>query len=113
MTQLPRNTEPCEVLEAYDKVELNITGNGTHLAPWHTKLGFQPHPAIATLHTLSSDGGVVPCLQLVTTKVGIDPCFHVGLVLTLCRRTPSPSLSSVRMQMERSPARVQDERKRS
>ncbi|KAH9964099.1 hypothetical protein BC827DRAFT_49058 [Russula dissimulans] len=66
---LPRNAEPCEVLEAYDKVELNIAGNGTHLAPWHTKLGFQPHPAIATLHTLSPDGGVVPCLQLVVTKV--------------------------------------------
>ena len=69
MIQLPRNAEPCEVLEAYDKVELNIAGNGTHLAPWHTKLGFQPRPAVTTLHTLNPDGGVVPCLQLVVTKV--------------------------------------------
>ncbi|KAI9511878.1 hypothetical protein F5148DRAFT_178985 [Russula earlei] len=66
---LPRNAEPCEVLEAYDKVKLNITGNGSHLAPWYTKLGFQPRPAIATLHALSPEGGVVPCLQLVVTKV--------------------------------------------
>ncbi|KAF8481724.1 hypothetical protein DFH94DRAFT_405522 [Russula ochroleuca] len=29
-----RNTEAYEVLEACDKVELNIVGNGTHLAPW-------------------------------------------------------------------------------
>ncbi|KAI0299813.1 hypothetical protein BC826DRAFT_714100 [Russula brevipes] len=66
---LPRNTEPCEVLEAYDKVELNIAGNGTHLAPWYTKLGFQALPAVSTLHTLSPEGGIVPCLHLVVTKV--------------------------------------------
>ncbi|KAH9958901.1 hypothetical protein BGW80DRAFT_1372376 [Lactifluus volemus] len=66
---IPRDTEPCEVLEAYSKVELNLTGNGAHLAPWHAKLGFQQHPAIATLHKLSPDGGTVPCLELVVTKV--------------------------------------------
>jgi len=61
--------EPCEVLEAYDKLELTIAGNGTHLAPWHTKLGFQPYPAIATLNSISSDGGMIPCLELIVTKV--------------------------------------------
>ncbi|KAH9980761.1 hypothetical protein BJV74DRAFT_897318 [Russula compacta] len=66
---LPRNTEPCEVLEAYDKVELIVKGNGTHLAPWHAKLGFQPRPPMATLHTLSPEGGPVPCLQLVVYPI--------------------------------------------
>ncbi|KAH9170557.1 hypothetical protein EDB89DRAFT_1977284 [Lactarius sanguifluus] len=66
---IPRDVEPCEVLEAYDRVELIITGNGTHLAPWHTKLGFQPYPAIATLNSISSDGGMIPCLELIVTKV--------------------------------------------
>ncbi|KAH9058304.1 hypothetical protein EDB87DRAFT_1685476 [Lactarius vividus] len=66
---IPRDVEPCEVLEAYDRVELIITGNGTHLAPWHTKLGFQPYPAIATLNSISPDGGMIPCLDLIVTKV--------------------------------------------
>ncbi|KAI0297548.1 hypothetical protein B0F90DRAFT_1738028 [Multifurca ochricompacta] len=66
---IPRDVEPCEVLEANNKVELNITGNGTHLAPWHAKLGFQSRPAIATLHSISPEGGMVPCLELVVTKV--------------------------------------------
>ena len=61
--------EPCEVLEAYNKLELTIAGNGTHLAPWHAKLGFQPYPAIATLNSVSSDGGMIPCLELIVTKV--------------------------------------------
>ena len=67
--QISRDVEPCEVLEAYDRVELTISGNGTHLAPWHAKLGFQPYPAIATLNSLSSDGGMIPCLELIVTKV--------------------------------------------
>ncbi|KAI0275230.1 hypothetical protein BC834DRAFT_851763 [Gloeopeniophorella convolvens] len=65
---IPRDAEACEVLEAYDRVELNISGNGTHPAPWHAKLGFQPHPAIATLHSISPEGGVVPCLDLIVVK---------------------------------------------
>ncbi|KAF8274325.1 hypothetical protein EI94DRAFT_850937 [Lactarius quietus] len=66
---ISRDVEPCEVLEAYDKLELTIAGNGTHLAPWHAKLGFQPYPAIATLNSISSDGGMIPCLELIVTKV--------------------------------------------
>ncbi|KAI9453574.1 hypothetical protein BJY52DRAFT_1288754 [Lactarius psammicola] len=66
---IPRDLEPCEVLEAYDKVELTITGNGTHLAPWHAKLGFQPYPAIATLNSVNPDGGMIPCLELSVIKV--------------------------------------------
>ncbi len=71
------------MLEAYDRVELNIMGNGTHLAPWHAKLGFQPRPAIATLHALSPDGGIVPCLELVVTKECIYSYFRMGRVLTV------------------------------
>ncbi len=74
--QIPRDIEPCEVLEAYDRVELTITGNSTHLAPWHAKLGFQSYPAIATLNSLSPDGGMIPCLELIVTKVSACACIH-------------------------------------
>jgi hypothetical protein len=101
------------VLEAYDKVELIIAGNGTHPAPWHAKLGFQPRLAIATLHTLSPDGGVVPCLQLVVTKERICSYLRVGPILTLCRCIPLPSLSFARTAMETLRGRVLGERKRN
>ena len=57
-----RNTdsEPRQVPDAYDKVELNILGYGTQLVSWHAKLGFQPSPALATLHALSPDGESYP-----------------------------------------------------
>jgi breast cancer 2 susceptibility protein len=67
-------------LEAYNKVELDIAGNGTHLAPWYAKLGFQPRPSIATTHTLSPEGGMVPCLQLVVTKEGRFSYLHKRLM---------------------------------
>ncbi|KAI0059444.1 hypothetical protein BV25DRAFT_1901580 [Artomyces pyxidatus] len=67
--KLSRESEPCEVLEAYESCQLTLTGNGSHLAPWHAKLGFQAHPAIATLHSLTPDGGIVNQLDLVVQKM--------------------------------------------
>ena len=51
--------DPDEVLESFDVSFLVITGNGTHLAPWDAKLGFQRLPFVATLNSLTPDGGLV------------------------------------------------------
>ncbi|KAK7058475.1 hypothetical protein VNI00_002109 [Paramarasmius palmivorus] len=61
--------DPLEVLEAYNSVKLIINGNASHLAPWHAKLGFQQGPFIATLRSLSPDGGLVPVIDVVVTNV--------------------------------------------
>lgn len=61
-------SEPCEVLEAYGSHRLMFSGNSSHLAPWHAKLGFQPHPPIATLNSLTPDGGLVQLLDLTVIK---------------------------------------------
>lgn len=60
---------PMEVLDAYGSAHLVLSGNSTHLAPWHAKLGFQSAPFIATLRSLTSDGGVVPLADLIVTQV--------------------------------------------
>ncbi|KAF7307159.1 hypothetical protein MIND_00509500 [Mycena indigotica] len=61
--------EPQEVLEAYNSTKLQFVGNCTHLVPWHTKLGFQTSPWIATMRSLTADGGLVPALDVVLLKV--------------------------------------------
>ncbi|KAI1793117.1 hypothetical protein LXA43DRAFT_1060141 [Ganoderma leucocontextum] len=60
--------EPCEILEAYDSTYLDLSGNCTHLAAWHARLGFVKDPFIATLDSLTPDGGRVPAMDLVITK---------------------------------------------
>lgn len=96
--------EPSEVLEAYNSTTLLISGNSSHLLPWHTKLGLRPGPCISTLHSLTADGGVVAALDFVVIKVGYiynsvsSPC-----VLTDHDRhtlLPSSSLSRVKMGRE-------------
>lgn len=61
--------DPVEVLEGYEDVHLVLSGNSTHLAPWHAKLGFHKTSWIATLGSLSPDGGSVPLLDLLVTQV--------------------------------------------
>ncbi|KAF5368607.1 hypothetical protein D9758_002203 [Tetrapyrgos nigripes] len=61
--------DPMEILEAYNSVKLVICGNSSHLAPWDAKLGFQRAFNIATMHSLTPDGGLVPAMDLVVTKV--------------------------------------------
>ncbi|KAL0581056.1 hypothetical protein V5O48_000949 [Marasmius crinis-equi] len=58
-----------EILEAYTSCKLVLNGNSSHLAPWHAKLGFQSGPFIATLRSLTPDGGMIPVMDLVVTKV--------------------------------------------
>ncbi|KAF8527565.1 hypothetical protein BU17DRAFT_39718 [Hysterangium stoloniferum] len=61
--------DPMEILEAYDSVRLILSGNSTHLASWHTSLGFQSTPFVATLRSLTPDGGGVPLLDLIITNI--------------------------------------------
>lgn len=56
-------------MEAYNNTYLDLSGNSTHLAPWHAKLGFVKDPFIATLDSLTPDGGRVPAMDLIITKV--------------------------------------------
>ncbi|THH18249.1 hypothetical protein EW146_g2694 [Bondarzewia mesenterica] len=61
-------SEPCEVLDAYNSCHLILSGNSSHLAPWHAKLGFQPSPPVATLNSLTPDGGAVQLMDLTVVK---------------------------------------------
>ena len=89
MTQLGGDRkEPCEILEAYDNTYLDLSGNSTHLAPWHAKLGFVKDPFIATLDSLTPDGGRVPAMDLIVTKVMFGAStFGQALGLTSSRHT--------------------------
>lgn len=60
-----------EILEAYNSTKLVISGNSSHLVPWHTKLGFQRGPCVSTLHSLTADGGVVAAMDLMILKVSL------------------------------------------
>lgn len=61
--------EGSEVLDSYNSTKLVISGNSSHMAPWHAKLGFSPGPFISTLRSLTPDGGVVTAMDLVVVKV--------------------------------------------
>lgn len=63
-----------DVLKSFNSSSIIITGNGTHLAPWHSKLGFKGRPSIPTLNSLTHDGGVVP-LMFVTVKEALPLAF--------------------------------------
>ncbi|KAF8846093.1 hypothetical protein BDN67DRAFT_891569, partial [Paxillus ammoniavirescens] len=60
--------EGSEILEAYDSNVLLLTGNSSHMAPWHGKLGFQRGPFVATLNSLTADGGVVAVMMFEVIK---------------------------------------------
>ncbi|KAK7695063.1 hypothetical protein QCA50_002252 [Cerrena zonata] len=61
--------EPADILDAYDTVMLKISGNSSHLAPWHAKLGFQASPFISSLRSIGPDGGMVAVIDVVVEKV--------------------------------------------
>ncbi len=58
-------------MEAADSITLKIYANSSHLAPWHAKLGIQKDLFIATLDSLTPDGGLVGVMDLVIVKVRI------------------------------------------
>ncbi|KAI0094432.1 hypothetical protein BDY19DRAFT_901619 [Irpex rosettiformis] len=61
--------DAAEILEAGDSLSLRICGNSSHFAPWHAKLGFQRDPFVATLGSLTADGGVTSVLDVTIEKV--------------------------------------------
>ncbi|CAO1625733.1 unnamed protein product [Parajaminaea phylloscopi] len=63
------NAGPSDVLAAFDKAVLMLTGNGTSLAPWDARLGFHRTPMVATLRSLTADGGAVPCMNIVISRL--------------------------------------------
>ncbi|KAF9479433.1 hypothetical protein BDN70DRAFT_906293 [Pholiota conissans] len=65
---LTEKKDAMEILDAYSSTFLVISGNSSHLMPWHTKLGFTQGPCISTLHSLTADGGVVAALDFVIVK---------------------------------------------
>ncbi|KAG8870131.1 hypothetical protein FRC20_000369 [Serendipita sp. 405] len=67
-----------EVLKSFDSSSIIITGNGTHLAPWHATLGFVQRPSIPTLRSLTHDGGNVPF-----TFVTIDEVLPLAFIETV------------------------------
>ncbi|KIJ53490.1 hypothetical protein M422DRAFT_154724 [Sphaerobolus stellatus SS14] len=69
-----------EILEAYGDSHLVLSGNSTHMAPWHAKLGFQRSPSIVTLGSLSPDGGGVPIVDFIVTQ--IYPVGYIEFVMT-------------------------------
>ena len=72
------NKDPDEVLKSFDTSFLVISGNGTQLASWDVKLGFQRLPFIATLNSLTPDGGLV-----VMASVEVQNVFPIQYVETL------------------------------
>lgn len=69
LSQLNGSSEPAEVLQALDLSALCLEGNAVKLARWDARLGFAPRPFVATLRSLTPDGGLVPCMDIVLTRV--------------------------------------------
>lgn len=61
---------PCDALEAGSKIVLNLAGNSCSLARWDARLGFQKGlPPAASLRSLTPDGGIISCMDIVVTRL--------------------------------------------
>jgi hypothetical protein len=49
-------------------LKLVLSGNSSALAPWYAKLGFVQHIFVASLSSLTSEGGVAPLLDIVVER---------------------------------------------
>ncbi|WOO83816.1 Breast cancer type 2 susceptibility [Vanrija pseudolonga] len=67
--RLDSSSDGSDVLEAFEKSNLTLTGNSTHLAAWDARLGLQPQPFVAGLSSLSVDGGVIVLMDVVLDRV--------------------------------------------
>jgi hypothetical protein len=56
-------------MDAFDKSRLVLSGNSTSLARWDVKLGMQRAPFVATLSSLSPDGGMVTMMDVTIDKI--------------------------------------------
>lgn len=57
------------MLDALGKSTLRISGNSTSLVPWDRRLGFSLQPFIATMPSLTKDGGSVPLMAVKISRV--------------------------------------------
>ncbi|WVW86946.1 hypothetical protein I302_109002 [Kwoniella bestiolae CBS 10118] len=67
--KLESGNDGQDVLEAINNSHLIISGNSSSLAKWHVRLGKQPQPFIASLSSLSVDGGVITLMDVVLEKI--------------------------------------------
>jgi len=67
--KLDSGSEGADVLEAFDKSRLIISGNSTSMARWHSKLGVQAQPFVAGLSSLTNDGGSVVLMDVIVEKL--------------------------------------------
>lgn len=71
-SQTPRIVDVLVLyLQAPDNVKLKIYANSTRRSLWNAKLGYQPcsRPPIVSLSSLFSDGGPVPGIDVIITRV--------------------------------------------
>ena len=68
LRQLSADSEAHEPLDGLDQTYLVLSGNSCSLAPWDAKLGFQVVPFVASLTSLSADGGVISSMHVVIDK---------------------------------------------
>ncbi|KAH7886062.1 hypothetical protein F5I97DRAFT_1877368 [Phlebopus sp. FC_14] len=61
--------EGSDILEAYGSNFLILSGNSSHMAPWHAKLGFHKVQFIPTLKSLTADGGCIAIMMLEVVKI--------------------------------------------
>lgn len=61
--------EGNEVLQAYHMSSLKLCANSTSLAKWDARLGFAPSPFVASLRSLTPEGGLISLMDVVITKV--------------------------------------------
>ena len=63
-------SDPCPPLETPDDVWLKLTVNGTHRAPWDSKLGYQKRSPTrpVSLAGIYMKGGVIPCVDVVVMR---------------------------------------------
>ena len=69
--KLDSGSEGGEPLEAYESSTLIVSGNSTCRAHWAAKLGFrdQRRPAVCAFRSLTPDGGLVPYVDVIITKI--------------------------------------------
>jgi breast cancer 2 susceptibility protein len=67
--KLDSGSEGADVLDAFDKSRLIISGNSSSLARWHARLGVQREPYIAGLSSLSVDGGSIVLMDVIIEKL--------------------------------------------
>lgn len=67
--KLDGGSDGAEPLEAFASSTIVISGNSTSRAAWHEKLGFQKRPYICAFSSLLPDGGIVPFIDVIITRL--------------------------------------------